>query len=304
LEAWRAEFGTSFDDTRRFIDLIEDLGVRAQRAVLLLPMSSIIQTVTGSGGLAPAKATALIESLTFKSRSSWREIPEGYSEKDRQPWRFRRRLSMLRKPLLRLGDQKDPTMMVAPGILRDATAYMTHNFYTGNFPGRQLTPAMSRWFGIARGRRQAFNKRVADRLRELGWHVQSDVMVSDLLKVGGLKGFGDVDVLAWSRERGRVLVIECKDLQYQKTDGEVAEQLADFRGQPRSNGKPDDLLKHLKRVEIISANTSALAKFVGFDHPPKIESCMVFKHPVPMQFVWERMKKRVELRVFDNLDTI
>ena len=66
----------------------------------------------------------------------------------------------------------------------------------------------------------------------MGWSAEPDVMVSHILKREGLKGFGDVDVLAWSRERGRVLVsIECKDLHYRKTEGEIAEQLADFRGQ-------------------------------------------------------------------------
>ena len=304
LEAWRAEFGASFDETRRFIDLIEDLGIRAQRAILRLPMSSIMQTVAVANGLTHTTAEALIGSLTFKGRPSWRQVPEGYSEKDRQPWRFRRRLSMLRKPLLRLDDQRDPTIMVAPGILRDAVAYMARNFYYGNFPGRQLTPAMSRWFGIARGRRQAFNQRVAERLRELGWQARYDVMVSDVLKLGSLKGFGDVDVLAWNRERGRVLIIECKDLQYQKTDGEVAEQLADFRGMLRSNGKPDDLLKHLNRVDVISANIDALMKFIGLDDPPKIESCLVFKHPVPMQFAWERIKKRIRIHIFAELEMI
>jgi hypothetical protein len=303
-EAWEAEFGASFDETRRFIDLIEDLGIRAQQAILRLPMSSIVQTVTGVKGLAPATAAGLIESLTFKSRLRWRNVPEGYSEKDRHPWRFRRRLSMLRKPLLRLDDLDDATMMVAPGILRGAVAYMAHNFYHGNFPGRQLTPAMSRWFGIARGKRQAFNSRVAGRLKELGWSAEPDVTVSHLLKLEGLKGFGDVDVLAWSRERGRVLVIECKDLQYQKTDGEVAEQLADFRGELRSNGKPDDLLKHLNRVDVISRNVSALMKFIGVDQPPKIENYLVFRNPVPMQFAWERMKKRVRLHTFAELDSI
>jgi hypothetical protein len=163
---------------------------------------------------------------------------------------------------------------------------------------------MSRWFGIARGKWQAFNRQVAERLSELGWSAEPDVMVSHILKLEGLKGFGDVDVLAWSHERGRVLVIECKYLHYRRTEGEIAEQLADFRGQPRSSGKPGDLLKHLNRVDVISQNLPALMKFVGIDQPPKIESHLVFRHAVPMQFAWERMKKRVLLHTFAELAAV
>jgi hypothetical protein len=291
LSAWREEFGASMDDTRRFVDLMQDLGIRAQRAVLMLPRSSIVETVTGTDGVSLETAATLLESLTFKSRESWRTIPAGYIEKDLHAWRFRRRLSVLRKPILKIDDLENPTMVVAPGILRDALSYMVHNFYYGNFPGWQLKAGMRRWFGISS-------------LIELGWNAEADVQVSNLLKLGGLKGYGDVDVLAWSRARGRVLIIECKDLQYLKTDGEIAEQLADFRGELRSNDKPDDLMKHLRRVDVISKHVPELMKFTGLENAPQIEGHLVFKHPVPMQFVWERMRKRVGLHVFAGLDVI
>jgi hypothetical protein len=304
LSAWKEEFGASMDDTRKFVDLIQDLGIRAQRAVLMLPKSSIVETVTGTDGISLNTAALLTESLTFKNRESWRTIPDGYIEKDLHPWRFRRRLSVLRKPILKIDDLENPTMIVAPGILRDAFSYMVHNFYYGNFPAWQLKAGMGRWFGISRARRQSFNRKVADRLSEFGWNTKADVKVSNLLKLGGLKGYGDVDVLAWSHEWGRVLVIECKDVQYLKTDGEIAEQLADFRGEFHSNGKPDDLMKHLSRVDVISKHVPELMKFTGLENVPRIEGHLVFKHPVPMQFAWERIQKRVSLHVFAGLAAI
>jgi hypothetical protein len=86
--------------------------------------------------------------------------------------------------------------------------------------------------------------------------------------------------------------------------GEIAEQLADFRGELRSNGKPDDLMKHLGRVDVISKHVQELMKFTGLENAPQIEGNLVFKHPVPMQFVWERMRKRGRLHVFAGLDAI
>jgi hypothetical protein len=86
-------------------------------------------------------------------------------------------------------------------------------------------------------------------MRADGWHAEVEVKVTKLLGRGFDKDHGDVDVLAW-RDDGRVLAIECKDVQFRKTLGEMAEQLSDFRGEIRSNGKRDELRKHLDRMEV------------------------------------------------------
>jgi hypothetical protein len=68
-----------------------------------------------------------------------------------------------------------------------------------------------------------------------------------------------VHVLAWNKSTGRVLAIECKDLQYRKTPGEIAEQLSDFRGEVDARGKRDYLRKHLDRMELIDRHGTEVA---------------------------------------------
>jgi hypothetical protein len=113
-----------------------------------------------------------------------------------------------------------------------------------------------------------------------------------------------VDVLAWNRESGRVLAIECKDLQYRKTAGEVAEQLADFRGGIDDRGKRDDLRKHLDRMELIAQHLPETASFVGIDCIEVVESHLVFRNPVPMQFALEHMAQLVSVGVYDKLNAL
>ncbi len=79
-------------------------------------------------------------------------------------------------------------------------------------------------------------------------------------RFGDLKRFGDIDVLAWREGSPRVLAIECKDVEFRKTFGEVAEQLADFRGELKPNGKPDVLRRHLDRIDLLAANADAVAR--------------------------------------------
>ena len=98
--------------------------------------------------------------------------------------------------------------------------------------------------------------------------------------------------------------MECKDLQFNKTLGEVAEQLADFRGETRPDGEADDLKKHLDRVEVLMAYEPEVARWLNIRVPIQLEAHLLFKNPVPMKFAWEKMVSRIRLSLFDQLDQI
>ena len=305
LEAWEDESGASLDEARRFVDFVEDLGFRAGKAILKIPRSQLLAVKLGDQTITEEKALTLIEFFTLKSRPRWRDVPTGFDDRDRQPWRYRRRLSVLRKPLIQVKNTDDPLIVVAPGILRDALAYTVGSYYEGNFHIWQLKKRMISWAGkIGHKDGSEFSKSVAQRLKELGWYAEAEVKITKLLRQGFEQDYGDVDVLAWNPTMGRVLVIECKDVQYRKTYGEIAEQLADFRGEMGADGKPDYLLRHLNRVDLISKYLAAVAQYVEMTTVHQVESHLVFKNPVPMQFALKRMAQRVAVHIFDKLDEI
>ena len=195
--------------------------------------------------------------------------------------------------------------MVAPGILRDALIYMVGNYHRGDFPLRQLRRAMRSWAGTLRDQAgRQFRREVAARLKEFGWEAESEVKATKLLRRGFDRDYGDVDVLAWNRTSGRILIIECKDVQYRKIYGEIAEQLADFRGEVWPGGRRDYLLRHLDRVDVISQHLPAVAKYIRMVADRGIESHLVFKNPVPMEFALKHMAERVSVGIFDRLATI
>lgn len=304
-DAFGETFGADFDEMRTFVDYVENLGLETEKAVFEIKKSELLKVTLGEKTVPIEASGRLVEFLLFKSRPSWRDVPEGFEEKDCQPWRFRRALSILRKPLIQLDDENDPTIIVTPGLLRDAFGYMLGNYYRGDFPLRQLAPKMKRWAGQSRDRiGHAFNEMVAKRLGELGWETEIEVKLTKLLRKALDRDHGDVDVLAWNAQTARVLVIECKNVQYRKTDGEIAEQLADFRGETRPDGKPDHLMRHLNRVEVISKHVAEVTKHLKLIRDAKVESHLVFRNPVPMQFAWKRMEKRVALHVFAELGKI
>jgi hypothetical protein len=86
--------------------------------------------------------------------------------------------------------------------------------------------------------------------------------------------------------------------------GEVAEQLHDFRGELLPNGRPDLLRKHLDRIGVLKSNQTAVARALKLREPISIEAHIVFKNPVPMQFVSERLASRIKLSIFSELDRL
>jgi hypothetical protein len=197
-------------------------------------------------------------------------------------------------------------MLVAPAMLRESFSHLMSGFHAGRFDRSYASSQkMKSWIGKATNEKgHAFNKLVLTRMQELGWEAQADVRVTRLLRKRFTRDYGDADVLAWNRKTGRVLVIECKNLQFSKTHGEIAEQISDFRGELDDAGKPDLLRKHLDRVEIIRAHSAQVATFCSISEKLTIEAFVVFRNPVPMQFVSDRLAHLVQISIFDDLQKI
>ena len=146
--------------------------------------------------------------------------------------------------------------------------------------------------------------RLIDMHISLGWQVEQEVRLTKLIRRALDRDYGDVDVLAWRSDSSRVMAMECKDLHYHKTIGEVAEQLSDFRGQIRRDGKPDHLKKHLDRVDMLNCHKTELARTLGLSGDIQVEGHLVFKNFVPMRFAWDHMKDIIRLSLFDELDNL
>jgi hypothetical protein len=164
---------------------------------------------------------------------------------------------------------------------------------------------MLKWLGHTNNvTRTAFNESVASQLRDLGWKSASDYKISRLLGIPLDRDYGDVDALAWDPKSGRVLAIECKDLHFHKTLGEIAEQLSDFRGETRPDGKRDLLRKHLDRIITMESHKSAIRKRLALEEDPQIEAYVVFKNPVPMEFSWPKTMPTVQPLLASQLGTL
>ena len=307
--AWQAEFGLSLTDCVEFNEAISELFNQLVLTSNFCHVNKLVSLLEKSG-LESEKTESIINRLTFPFVKSWRDIPDGYSPKDRFFWKFRRRLSVLRFPILALEDGPNPQICISPLLLDDAFRYMVNGFSIGAFPEAQIrSDAMRKWNGQINATRVEFNDQVSDRLRSLGWQTKSEVTFAEIYGnhsregVKYLSKLGDVDVLAFNSKTGVVVAIECKNLHLAKTAGEICEQMSDFKGEMNSDGKPDLLLKHLNRFRYIKDNLSGLSDYLGFS-PKKLRMALVFKNPVPLLHSSDLQPLGVEMYTFENLDNL
>lgn len=301
LDAWKEEMGLPLDPTLAVLAAVEKHFLGLGRVVGPMHRSEFLSLVTSSG-CPEADARAFLEAFALPSRQTWFDVPDGFARRDREAWRFRRRLSVLRRPILAPGEE---TFLVAPGMIREALEYLLRNFRDGAFDKAFAgAAAMRSWIGEANNRRgHAFNAEVAAALATLGWRTVSDLKVTALLRKGFPRDYGDIDVLAWHPVEGRVLLVECKDLHFHKTMGEIAEHLADFRGGIDEKGRPDHLRKHLDRHAVVTEHRDAVMRYTRLPGPVRIECHVVFRDPVPVA-VQKRMVPEVRMTLFSDLATI
>jgi len=306
LNAWKSEYGVSVDNLRRFIDELESMGVKVGSLWFERRKFELVTMLADLGGVPPEDAARTIDLLTLPVRAQWMSAPGGFRDKDWHPWRFRRRLSLVRRPLIQLEDEHDPRILVAPALVREALYILLRSFHDGETPNWQVTSTeMRKWMGHSNNvERTAFNKEVASKLEEFGWRCEPDYKITKLLGLSLDRDYGDVDALAWDPHTGRILAIECKDLHFHKTMGEVAEQLSDFHGLIKSDGSRDLLRKHLDRIAVMEKNKALIAARLGLNSMTDLRGYIVFRNPVPMQFAWEEMKAKIDLLIFDQLESL
>lgn len=304
--AWVCEVGFPIEALGAFVEACEEIGLSKGNAYFVARKSDLMQMLLeGKPELKPY-LERILDELSLIPRANWRDAPQGFADLDRQPWKFRRLLSVLRRPVIQLSDTEDPEILVWPGMIGDGGEYTLFRYWNAEFREVQIrSREMLRWNGKAKDK-TSFNVLVAEKLREMGWSAEPDVGLTKILgksddkEIGNIKRLGDVDVLAWDQHSGRVVAIECKDLMYRKTPGEIAEQLSSFRGELDAKGKPDLLLKHLNRVSALRQNTSSLRKFTGIP-APYLEDYLLFSGQVPMGYAREGIRSKASMLLLDEI---
>jgi len=301
--AWQEEFGFPLESLGTFVGGIDSLLTTDRKAVLRIKLSGLTERLCVESKLSREVVAACITAFSFVPREVWDAAPAGYLKSAWFPWQFRRQLSLVSKPIIHLSNEADPECLIAPAMTIMNITKFVSDARMGAFDQRMFRQdgLMFKWIGLINGDLgEAFNDKVATEFRKAGWDAQSNLSDGKILNRKKNPAFGDVDVLAWNEPQKRVLVVECKDLSFDKTIGEIARRLANYQGATKANGKRDDLRKHLDRCLDVEANILQLSQFVGFN-VERIERVLLFSQSTPLQFAEITEQHSVIVCTFDDI---
>lgn len=279
VQAFRHEFGLSPDEVADGLAELMDWAVERDRVIVETTLGELRARLSEGRLRSATNAEAFIRAFSIFHRPAWDIAPPGYRQRDLYPWRFRRRLSFVAKPILVFGDNDKDRVFYGAGTLVFGVQYVLERSEGGHLPQDFYTDLeMQKYIGKVNNERgTAFAQSVADRYRQEGWQTRSLVQMTEL---GAAQELGDVDVLAW-KSTGEVLITECKRLQLARTVAEVAEVCRRFRGEAM-----DELARHVRRVEWIKDNPECLQAIIGrVPNRDCIDERLVTSTHVPLMYL-------------------
>ncbi|WP_157265489.1 hypothetical protein [Thiobacillus thioparus] len=296
LRAFEAEYDISFDHFLDAVGALLDAIVERNSVVVTLTRQEILECCLVRG-LTEAEVDALLLSFALPSRPTWPPKQPHSTPKDVEPWSFGRRLSVMLRPIIECDPAEPKTYAIGAGTFREAIAYVLDSLFDGRFDDKGFSSPLMRSYIGARNEALGyeFTRSVADRLIELGWQAEPELLMT---KLGASKNpnLGDIDVLAWA-PNGQVLAIECKRLKKARTISEIALTCDRFRGYAN-----DRLDKHLRRVRWLVENRAMLAKFTGLPEAAvKLRAPLVTSAPVPFRYLQDLPIKPEDILHFGDL---
>jgi len=300
--AFVAEAGYSVTDLVAVLDTVMAIGHEVDPGVTCLPEDDFAGRLIAKLEWHPDKVNKIVGDLVLAPREHYLEPPAPYMPADVYPWRYNRRLSYLRRPLvLRIAGERNEVLWGNRNVA-DARQQHTRLLLGGRFKA-QSQELRTLLGSINHDETEAFNDTVADLFEK-----RPDIAVERRVKkVGKLRGPsgppGDLDVLVAATKRRVVLVIECKDLSVARTPAELANEVANLVG-----NNPDDksiVRKHQARIAWVERNLRAVLAFMGIESKQrwKVRGLIVTDEPLlaphlrgsPVPILsFEELRKHVE----------
>jgi hypothetical protein len=276
--AFEQEFGLSIAS---LVDCEQVLSFVAMEQEAFLTTTSLMEVEEQflNHGIAERDFRAFLESFVLIPRERWDITPAGFRRHDWEPWRFRRRLSLMARPIVQLSPGSAGRLVYSAGMLHDSLGNVVDGGYKGRLDQNFFrSVAMQEWIGHVNDRAgHEFNATIAQLFRDKGFTARDSIMMSEL---GGTPELGDCDVLAAHAAKNLAYVVECKKLRSALTVGEIGDQLVRFRGE-----ELDKLDRHLRRVKWIGNRKNLLTRFFGSPlDEAEVRSLLVTNTVVPMSF--------------------
>ncbi|AKB85400.1 hypothetical protein [Methanococcoides methylutens] len=258
---FKAEFGLSYSEIIKLTAFLIDLGIERESSSPNMPLSELKTRIKEELNWDTELIEKSIELFSLKNRKCWETPPLGFNLNDILPWKYNRRLSYVRRPLI-IGPEPMDDPLVFWGIrhVEEAARYLINLVFSGRYKvnHEKCSEEIKKLIG------SSINKSGTDFTLEVkNWfETNTDFKTYSEVPIGPNEIFhsdvdlGDVDVLAIDDVNYQIYLIECKCINFGRNAYEVANEVERFLGNSKS--KNGWMAKHLKRDEWVKSNLNSI----------------------------------------------
>lgn len=251
-EAFIDEYGYSFSQLYNFVYALIDEGNKINTEVKIVKFDEVINAIEQTTDLSSEIIKMIIRDLSLGKRNNYLTPPDGFSPNDIWPWRFNRRLSFTRRPLIIYEDE----LIWGNRQLSHSFWFTVDLIFDGKYKAtkKKLKSLIGK---IANKRGNAFNDDVKQKLLS----IDSFTVDSKVKKINGKwiasednNTLGDIDILIINHKKHCIIVGEVKDFSFTKNAYEMYQEYQSVFCD--NDSKLCYISKHKRRVKWVEEHIS------------------------------------------------
>lgn len=265
-KAFIADYGISFTRLCELMGALSLAGFESARSHLKIPMSNLHDEINKEQNpFSEKEFKAGLNFLTLTKRGKVDEAPKGFDNFDISPWRFNRRLSILRRPFMvieNLSDPNNPWIYCGPRQVLHTRIYIAEQIQSGRLKvpeGGSVVKALGK---LAQHKGDALVQRVLKSVKTDELDIHTEVWIGPKEVLYDPKDLGDVDVLIIDKKTKTVYSLECKSIEPSRNVKEMVEEVSKLMGSDSEKGL---IQRHVDRDTWLKNNKALLGKKFGID---------------------------------------
>jgi hypothetical protein len=259
-----AEWGFTMTELLEVFSVLTAIAYDRGESAVSMPVTALDAHLQQELGWDALRTGAVLELLTIKPRPVFTQPPPEFRPYETWPWRFNRRLSYMRRPLLARPGSAGEELVWGMRQPEQSGRFLVDLITSErlNATSNEMKELMTR---LRQAETSAFVDSVADLCRSHDMLVDTSVRTIGGERLARTNGddLGDIDVLAVDAKTSTIYALECKDLEVARTPAELDNEI---RSTFRSGGaKRSAAEKHVERIAWLAARVSAILAHFDID---------------------------------------
>lgn len=287
--AYQKEYGYTFSE---FVHVIMTMVELNKEDIICVEESKVVcELISIDNMLNQELISAVLDDITYRPRDNYLKLPPKYKLWEAYPWRFNRRYSFNRRPVLQRGN----TLIWGNRQLYHMVEYVNNLIINGKFraDSKELRSLIGR---INDERGAVFNKKIYSIINDFAeFKVYSNVSKINGKRISQDNGndLGDIDILIIDEKTGGIIAAEVKDFHFSRNPYEIQQEYIKMFDDKE---KVSFATKHKRRVMWLKEHFQDVQRAFDLDERQwRIDGIFIVSEPLISSYIYKQTIKCISI---------